>query len=377
MIGSTVLDVVIGLILLYLMSSIAVSAFNEVVEGLLKRRSKYLRATLERMTGTDLAQELYETSWIQSLSDYSHALRTQALRDVQVGGRQPFGEKKPSYIPVDVFVEALREVLDGLVRRTEDALQKLEDGGSYDDFIAALPPRIAELLPKEITTAAALRAEIDRIIPIVRQEILDLFPRGVLDDLEGEALKLREWFEFTMDRMSGWYGRQTKWLLLAWGIVFALILNIGTFNIARSLWSDDVTRAAVVAAAEGATQGGEPTDCQPSDDDPYSCVDDALDKIRDAEGLGIPMGWPAMPWNWGDPALDVDGNEIDGVTIGDDERIPQSAGAWFYRLLGIVVTGAAVALGAPFWFDLLNKFVNFRAAGPKPQRTATEVVVST
>lgn len=36
---------------------------------------------------------------------------------------------------------------------------------------------------------------------------------------------------------------------------------------------------------------------------------------------------------------------------------------WFSRVTGWCLTVAAVSLGAPFWFDLLNRFVNLRNAG--------------
>ncbi|MBY5608729.1 hypothetical protein [Rhizobium leguminosarum] len=32
-------------------------------------------------------------------------------------------------------------------------------------------------------------------------------------------------------------------------------------------------------------------------------------------------------------------------------------------------TGLALSLGAPFWFDILQKFINFRGAGTKPETT--------
>jgi hypothetical protein len=32
------------------------------------------------------------------------------------------------------------------------------------------------------------------------------------------------------------------------------------------------------------------------------------------------------------------------------------------------MTGLAVSLGAPFWFDMLKKVLSVRAAGPKPDR---------
>jgi hypothetical protein len=34
------------------------------------------------------------------------------------------------------------------------------------------------------------------------------------------------------------------------------------------------------------------------------------------------------------------------------------------KILGLLVTGFALSLGAPFWFDLLGKVSNLRGAGP-------------
>jgi hypothetical protein len=36
------------------------------------------------------------------------------------------------------------------------------------------------------------------------------------------------------------------------------------------------------------------------------------------------------------------------------------------KLLGLLLTGIAISLGAPFWFDLLNKVVSIRSAGRSP-----------
>ena len=44
----------------------------------------------------------------------------------------------------------------------------------------------------------------------------------------------------------------------------------------------------------------------------------------------------------------------------------QDSGGWVLKVIGWLITGLAVALGAPFWFDLLNKLVNLRGAGPRP-----------
>jgi hypothetical protein len=44
------------------------------------------------------------------------------------------------------------------------------------------------------------------------------------------------------------------------------------------------------------------------------------------------------------------------------------AGFLFFKLIGIGATALALSLGAPFWFDLLQKIMNIRGTGPKPVR---------
>ena len=45
---------------------------------------------------------------------------------------------------------------------------------------------------------------------------------------------------------------------------------------------------------------------------------------------------------------------------------PTRPGAFFGKLLGLLLTAIAISLGAPFWFDLLNKVISIRAAGRSP-----------
>ena len=70
---------------------------------------------------------------------------------------------------------------------------------------------------------------------------------------------------------------------------------------------------------------------------------ETLKQQRQLETLGLPLGW--QPENL--------------LASNDVVR-------WFTKLLGILVTTVAVSLGAPFWFDLLNKLVNLRMSGDKP-----------
>ena len=69
------------------------------------------------------------------------------------------------------------------------------------------------------------------------------------------------------------------------------------------------------------------------------------DRIQELNTVGIPLGWP-------DP---------DGARGGF---------SWFLlKALGLLLTAGAASLGAPFWFDILNRFMSVRSAGKAPEET--------
>jgi hypothetical protein len=43
------------------------------------------------------------------------------------------------------------------------------------------------------------------------------------------------------------------------------------------------------------------------------------------------------------------------------------------KAVGLFLTVLAVSLGAPFWFDMLNKFVNIRSAGARPEKAKKQL----
>ena len=46
----------------------------------------------------------------------------------------------------------------------------------------------------------------------------------------------------------------------------------------------------------------------------------------------------------------------------------------WYNLIGFLITALALSMGAPFWFDLLNKLVSIRGVGVKPEEKKLNVV---
>jgi hypothetical protein len=57
-----------------------------------------------------------------------------------------------------------------------------------------------------------------------------------------------------------------------------------------------------------------------------------------------------------------------------DAPVLGGAAWWLWlggKVPGLLITILAISLGAPFWFDVLQKFTNFRAAGQRPKSTET------
>jgi hypothetical protein len=60
------------------------------------------------------------------------------------------------------------------------------------------------------------------------------------------------------------------------------------------------------------------------------------------------------------------------VAAGLQATFPQSWEGWLMKLLGWILTTIAVSLGAPFWFDMLNKVMVIRATVKPTEKSPDE-----
>ncbi len=150
-----------------------------------------------------------------------------------------------------------------------------------------------------------------------------------MDDADEDLGRAREnlelWFEEAMERVTGWYKRKMQLIIVAVAAAVSLALNVDSFSVTNALWNDAALRDSVVAAAQrdtGQALGGD------------------LDVIEERlEGLGLPLGWRAAP---------------------------EGFAAWLAKVAGLLFTTVALSLGAPFWFDLLNRFMGVGSSGRSP-----------
>jgi hypothetical protein len=309
--GSAVLDVAIGLIFVYLLLSIICTAANEWIAGVTKSRSVVLKRSIAQLLDSQPTKDGEEMSSFLT-KFYGHPLIKGMMR----------GTRHPAYISARVFAKAVRDLA------TPNKPGKIEFS-DFEQGVQSMPDGEVK------RTLLALIEDSDRSVDSVRTAI------------EG-------WFEDAMDRASGWYKRRTQiWTVLV-AVFVTVAANADTLQITRRLWSNPALRAAIVEEAKVRAQEPRPSVSveYPDPDDPDNPVvtklDDSIISDQERTLLGQMLGWQTDPR--------------------DEPSNPWAR--WPQRLLGWLLTVLAVSLGAPFWFDLLNKFMHVRSAGKSPDEAA-------
>lgn len=172
---------------------------------------------------------------------------------------------------------------------------------------------------------------------------------ALIDDAEGDLKKAREnverWYDDAMDRVSGWYKKKTQVFILVWALAVTLSVNADTVLIANTLAHDATLRTSLVAMAEITAK-------EPLPQDAKGTTERVQQMSSEIKKLGLPIGWSLEPK--------------------DPKSLPSDVGGWALKIIGLSLTAIAVSLGAPFWFDVLNKLINIRSAGKKPERSHQE-----
>ena len=441
MFGSSVLEVAIGVIFVYLVLSLICTAANEAIATIINKRGTNLFGGIKNLLNdpafTGLAQQIY-----------SHGLVDGISQDAAVSDKPT---RLPSYMPSKTFSLALLDVLSahGVVAAAhgdllsqadaaDDAYEKArsapganendaavtaartasENGrvalvkaetdakAAYDQAVqaggtaptAAQEQVIAQAKTALDTASAAVKildarraavkfagdlkntdlgrnasASLEQALVIGRklvgiptqldhiQVAVNGLPEGhtkesllvlidkskrevtaVENEVERFGKNIEGWFNDAMDRVGGWYKRWTQRIQLVLAVLIVLLLNIDTIMLVKRFSTDKDVRAAILAQADKINQNGSPKDAKQLQDD--------IDGLR---AVSLPLGWTddtrdearCFPW----------------LLVGESPF-------WrtLLKLLGLLISIGAVSLGAPFWFDMLSKFINLRGAGTPP-----------
>lgn len=320
MFGSEVLDVAIGVIFVFLLTSLICSAMREGIEAWMRSRATHLeqgiRELLHDPGATGLARALYDHPMVSVLYR-----GTYKPIDTIKGWTTALTRNKtlPSYIPSRNFALALMDMAargPSVNASTSDPAANVLSIEQIRKNIAALgSPPVQRVLLTAIDTAEG--------------------------DLARAQKNVEAWYDAAMDRVSGWYKRTTQAVLFVLGVLVAVVLNVNTLTIADYLYRDKAAREAMVARAQVAA-----ANAQFADRATYQSIQAEL------ESLKLPIGW-------------------DRPLPQRRDRNGQPTTDWLQIVAGLLITAFATTLGAPFWFDLLNKVMVVRST-VKPHEKSPE-----
>lgn len=429
MFNNVALDVAIGLVFIFLLYSLLATSVKEGIATVLALRARTLR---EGIINGMLSNTPDYRRWTSILIGIGNFLK-QCLyiftgnldkKEKKLGNLfydhpliKNYGSSRifphPSYIPATNFSAILIDVLKQ----------------DFNDKIEAITGNERQHQPG-VSTAEELRQNLLNSSDAEKIKMLLEYygsyylnaakpPSGIIDEDTWHILqmhlqnsiynmsvfskKLEDWFNDSMNRVSGWYKRQAQIILFIIGLCMAIIFNIDTIAITGKLSDNNTLREQLVQTAvaynnKDSTATGNKGNRKLDEVDSLLHYD--INNVSNLLALG-----------WGDFGKTPDSlmavtkyrqdftvlfkklrkdslnrNKTDKELYSaalttlyqDDHWIDLKIGYIFKetrrgkKFLGFLLTALAISLGAPFWFDLLNKFINLRASGKKEDGNNTD-----
>lgn len=341
--GIILIDIAIGVIFAILTFALISSALYEAISGVLNFRGNHLRTGILRlledkeMQGAVLKHPLIQSlrgprTWVEAL----------------VKGKSD-EDRMPSSIPKATFAKAM---VEGLIKRKNTLIKEL---GEADEQIEKALTHVGHEIDK-LALDDRLKARLKGIVKTVdltKEELGDEIERK-LREVEAE---LADWFDKSMDRVTGWYVRRTKTMLFFLGFLMAFAVNFDVIGYSQELARNDALRAQVLAEAQATAESGKigvfsvVQEVQTAPDGSLSAEEfeklkAAARNVADTATAGLDQ----IQGTFGDSA----------AVIGWDGGIPDLWGL-IRMVVSWLIIGLGCTLGGQFWFDLLKNFIKVRA----------------
>jgi hypothetical protein len=429
MLGSSVLDIAIGIVFIYLVLSMICTTINEGIATILNKRGTNLFEGIKNLLNdpafTGLAQQVYSHGLVDGIS--------QNATDPSTPNRLP------SYMPAKTFALALLDVLGahGVIAAAQgDLLSRAEKADDEYRAEAAKTPRDDAAVQAKKDAAdrakadlAAAEAQASAAYEKARQAP-NADPAAVAQakralDAAGAAVKMLAARQAAIDSSDNQNDAQrlktasdTLEAALVAGRTLAAQLpdQLANFQAAVRRLPAGHTKEALFVLIDKTKR--EVTDAEAQvarlRQEVEGWFNDAMDRVggwykrwtqkillivafllvlvlntdtlllvqhlsteKDLRASILKQAEKTQKFEQVPKQLDTVGLPLGWSRLAnDDRRFPwitkknedwfELVGFWLKKLLGLLLTMGAISLGAPFWVDTLSKFINLRGAGTPP-----------
>jgi hypothetical protein len=338
--GFPILDLVAGMIFIYFMLSIVCSSAVEIILTFMNARAAVLAKWLKLIFDKEVAPKINETPPInlgQAIMDHCSV--------TALSGKK----QSPSYIDAKNFTSALLEQVAFANPDKPLITDKIDDVINIIKTSTVLSTEFQRVL---LTYAYEAKATYEALSQKTMSEI-DLFRN-----------KIENWYDSSMDRLGEFLRMQyTRRITFVLAMIIAVALNADSIAIAKYLYNNPETRAKLAAQAYAAAKSDsmqtlvnrikaaralnkkDSLTVQQLQDTVVSKARDIKIAYQSLSG-SIPFGWTHHDCR--------------------DEKDNVKFSLVLSKICGLLGTFLAIMLGAPFWFDLLNKIADLRGSGKKP-----------
>lgn len=434
MFNTPILDIVIGLVFVFLLYSLLITSINEAIATSLGLRSKMLkRGIVEGM----LSDTPNYTRWnglfyrcMEKLDQFILHFKKNSIKDFKgnnLGAKfykhpliKNYGSSEfyphPAYIPKSNFSSVLIDILKSEFEKKSEAIALENPSIKQTELHSLHDIKKLELLFNHYKGLYAKLEQDPKSVAltslIIQKDTLRILAMQLdccENSLEKFSGRLEKWFDDSMYRVSGWYKRQTQYMLFALGILVAITFNVDSIEIASKLSKDKNLREQLVNSAIAFTKEHPEITKKVSDADSAKreiTIAEANKKWRKVDSLltnDVNDLNSLIALGWGDYGLKSEKNKVISDFPADYKKyirqISKDNSSWasahfekaellalskIYennmclkvqyvykqakrpkKMLGFILTAFAISLGAPFWFDLLAKLINLRGSGKK------------
>lgn len=203
-----------------------------------------------------------------------------------------------------------------------------------------IPPELVGRVVESLLIANQAAKGAASLLDALPESRLKALVASYADEARGDADAFRETvsehFDMVMDRASGWFKRKTQLVAFLAAVVLVVVGNVDTLQITQTLANNPAARAQMVALAGQLNGDGLPAE---------PAVQASLEQARQA------MASSTLQFGWQLPSLTAEPKSVweyllDGLA----------------KVLGLLISIMAISLGAPFWFDTLQRVMKLRSS---------------
>lgn len=354
--GFPILDLVVGMIFIYFLLSIICSSAAELWFSILRTRARLLEQWVKHI----FDKPALDSQGNPALnSDGSAVTLGQSIIDHCMTTVLSQKGKSTSYISAENFVSALLDK----ITITPAASASPPTGNQIQ-----LPPKDLPAYIEAISNSTVISGELKRTILAYANEAkqayetLKIIPGAastitkVKSELDQFHDKLETWYNSNSDRLSGKLKR-TKVLPTTFVLAVLITIFSNADSIKISKYFFDHKEQAKEFADKALSsldnykeriENIKAVDSLGHDHDTVTIarLETSLSNVQqDIKNMKEELP-PELPWGW--------------------QNHPFDSSFKLLSIVGWIATILAICLGAPFWFDILNKIANLRGTGPKP-----------